>query len=488
MTEGSSTADLQRRLAEAEETLRAIREGEVDALLVRGDDRDQVFHLGESAQTYRAFMEAMDLGAVALDEDKHVLYANSRLESLLRRSRDQLQSDGLFDALGTAGEAVNDLLDHTQDRRLSIQAVLGDDEDKRHVVVAAAPLPLSFSTGWALTFTDITDNVIAATAAETERIGRAIMASVNEAVVVCDQRGNITHANSAVLDILRSSPVGLRFEDAFSFSFTPGAGALLADDVIAVALGGGSLRGLEATILSDAKVKDVLVSAAPLRQGGGSIGGCIITLVDMTERKALEKRQTLLMRELDHRMKNMLALVQSISTRTIATSRDLADFKQRFFQRVAALAATQDLLSERAWTSVSIAQLLEAELAPYLSPRNPRVQLDNLALEISRDAAVALGLVFHELVTNAVKYGSLSSDSGRLSVAGLRLTDGTVEILWREEGGPTVRPPTRSGFGQTVITRGLGNSAAEPTQVAFLPTGLACRLLLAREAVVGSQS
>lgn len=486
MTEtDAEVVDLRRRLDEAEETLRAIRDGEVDALLVRGQDEDQVFHLGGAGEAYRAFMEAMDLGAAALDETQRLLYANAALASLLGTSPEALQRDGLLAALGSPAAAlVADLLSRSRTERQSAQ-IASAGPHARHLVVTAAPLPLHFATGWALTFTDITERVRAAAAEESDRIGRAIMESANEAVVVCDARGIVTHANAAVLNILDTSPVGRPFDEVLPLSLTASAGVILADDLVAIALSGGSVRGAEAVVRAEAKVKDLLVSAAPLRQGWGSIGGCIITLVDLTQRKSLEKRQSLLMRELDHRMKNMLTLVLSICTRTLATTTDLADFRERFSQRLAALAATQNLLAERAWTGLSIFDLVEVEFAPFLSVRNPRLRLVNLSIEISRDAAVALGLVLHELVTNAVKYGALTRETGRVTVSATPQPDGSLEILWREEGGPPVLPPVKKGFGQTVIVRGLGHSSAAPTAIEFDPSGVICRMRLVPEALIG---
>lgn len=481
----SYVAELERRLAEAEETLRAIREGEVDALLVRGAQADEVFHIGGGGESYRAFMEAMEAGAAALGEDGRLIYANASLSALLGEPAEALLGRTLAEALGPAAATpVATLLDQARAARQSTQISVDSGGGPRHVVVAAAPLTMDFSSGWALTFTDITERVEAAAADESERIGRAIMASANEAVVVCDTDGIITHASSAVLDIVADSPVGRRFEDVFPLAFGPGAGPMAADDVVAVAVSGSAIRGIEADLVGNARVRDVLLSAAPLRYAGGVTRGCIITLMDLTERKAIEKRQSLLMRELDHRMKNMLALVQSISARTLASARDLTDFGERFSKRIAALATTQDLLAERSWTSLSVASLLEGELAPYVSPRSPRILLRDLSAEISREAAVALGLVFHELVTNAVKYGSLAGERGLLEVGATRTEDGHLRITWRESGGQPVKPPQRKGFGQTVIARGLGHSAAAPTEVVFEPTGITCHITLSSAVLV----
>jgi two-component sensor histidine kinase len=150
---------------------------------------------------------------------------------------------------------------------------------------------------------------------------------------------------------------------------------------------------------------------------------------------------------------------------------------------VSALSATQNLLAESAWEGLSIADLLEVELTPYIAPRGPRVSMKGLSIDVSRDAAVALGLVFHELVTNAVKHGALSNETGQIVVTGEQLSDGTVELVWREEGGPPVIPPAKSGFGQTVIARGLGHSASEETRVEFRPNGLVCSMKLSTDAL-----
>jgi two-component sensor histidine kinase len=304
--------------------------------------------------------------------------------------------------------------------------------------------------------------------------------------VVCDAAGRISQANPAALAFLEQSPLGKEFEEAFDIAFTPGAGVVTPGDIVAVTLSGGSVRNIEATLRSVRGPRDVLISTAPLRYSAGAIGGCIVTLLDLTERKALEKRQALLMRELDHRMKNMLTLVASISARTMATSASLGDFKERFSQRLAALAATQDLMAARAWEELSLDDLIRSELAPFVPAASARVSLSGVDVQVSREAAVALGLVFHELVTNAVKYGALSVETGRVAVTGARQADGSLEVVWREAGGPPVAPPQRSGFGQTLISRGLGQSAAAPTRIDYAPEGVVCTLTLAPMVIVGA--
>ncbi|MDO9713608.1 HWE histidine kinase domain-containing protein [Paracraurococcus lichenis] len=470
-------AELRQRLAEAEETLRAIREGEVDALVVGGAEQPQVFRL-DSGESFRAFMEAMDLGAAALDAERRPIYANAALETLLGCPADTLQREGLLAVLGPAAAKVQMLLDSATSGKMTAQVGLVVGGRARHVVVTAAPLHLAFAEGFALTFTDITDRVEAAAAEESERIGRAVMASANEAVLVCDEAGRITHASPAVSRIQEASPVGRAFEEAFPLVFAPGAAAMGAEDLVAIAAGGSSVRGIEASLQVGGRALELVINAAPLHGPGGRVHGCILTLVDLTERKALEKRQTLLMGELDHRMKNMLALVLAISSRTLAAAKDLADFRARFTQRISALSATQNLLAEKSWTGLTVEELICAELAPYVAPRGPRVTLAGLAEQVTRDAAVSLGLVLHELTTNAVKYGALSNDAGRVTVTGTRQPDGSFALTWQEEGGPPVAPPRHHGFGQSVIARGLGQASGS-AKVEFRPDGVLCRITLA---------
>jgi PAS domain S-box-containing protein len=469
--------ELQRRLDEAEATLRAIREGEVDALVMRGAEEDEVFALG-GQDSYRAFMEAMDIGAAALDSEGRLIYANSALSSLLARSAKDLQQNGIFAALGDdAARIVRQLLQEAAANRRSRQVALAYAGGYCHVEVTAAPLSLGFGEGHALTFTDVTERIEAAAAHESDRIGRAIMASSNEAVLVCNRAGLITHANAGVRQFHEGSTIGRAFDDAFPLGFALSSGLMAGGDLIGVALAGTAVRGVEATLTRGDAMQDVLLSAAPLRQSGDTIFGCIVTIADITKRRAAEKRQALLMGELTHRVKNTLTLVMAIAHRTIAGSKDMAEFRTAFGRRLEALAATHSLLASDVWNGLTLEELINAELAPYVTVGSERVRLDGVAVRVVPDAAVALGLIFHELVTNAVKYGALSNELGRVSI-GAAQKGALVEIVWREEGGPPVSPPQKMGFGQTLIARGLGNHGEQVTKVEFNPDGLVCRMYI----------
>jgi PAS domain S-box-containing protein len=475
--------ELRRRLDEAEETLRAIREGEVDALVVRGAEQDEVFALG-GQDSYRAFMEAMEIGAAAVGADGALIYANAALCTLLGRNAKDLQRDGLFAALGAGpGRSVRELIGDAVGERRSRQVSITSAGGNRHVEVTVAPLSLGFGGGHAVTFTDVTDRIETAAAHESDRIGHAIMASSNEAVLVCDAAGTITHANAGVRAFHDGTAVGKPIDQVLQLGFALSSGLMTGSDLIGVAMAGTAVRAVEATLERADRVQDVLISAAPLRQSGDKILGCIVTLADVTDDRAAEKRQELLIGELNHRVKNTLTLVMSIANRTIAGADGLDEFRTAFGRRLEALGATHTLLAEGTWNGLSLGELLEAELAPYVSVGSKRVQLDGLDVRVGSDAAVALGLIFHELVTNAVKYGALSTDAGRVRIAAAP-SDGSLQITWTESDGPPVAAPERMGFGQTLISRGLGRSSSRPAEVDFRAEGLVCRLYLKPDQIV----
>jgi two-component sensor histidine kinase len=184
------------------------------------------------------------------------------------------------------------------------------------------------------------------------------------------------------------------------------------------------------------------------------------------------------MGELDHRVKNTLAMVLAISARTGAHVRTVEDFRKSFTGRIQALAATHTLLSKASWENVQVKDVLVAELAPYTALSGRRIVMEGLDVAVDSRTAVSLGLVFHELTTNAVKYGALSVPQGRLKVSRKGFADdGALMIEWEERDGPLVTPPTASGFGQTLISRSLGGPDGG-AKLDFRPTGVVCQITI----------
>lgn len=473
--------ELEARLYEAEETLRAIREGEIDAVVVKGGTTEQVFTL-DDGQSYRAFMEAMDIGAAAFDAEAQLLYANQALCTLLDQQPHSLTGPillGLLDSLNQT--TFRRLMTQALERRQSAEIHLRTNGVERSLLLTGTPIEFGVTRGVAITFTDISEREQAAAAKESERLARAMLASANEAVIVCDLDGTVTHVNAAAERICAELPVGKRFDEAMELTFADASELMSGADIVAMAAGGTPVQGLEAAVKTSAvDVTDVLISAAPLVVSGERTQGCVVTLIDLSQRKAAERRQALLMGELDHRVKNTLAMVLAISARTASHEATIEDFRKSFSGRIQALAATHTLLSSVSWENLQIKDILSVELAPYATLSSSRVVMEGLDVSVDSRTAVSLGLVFHELTTNAVKYGALSTRNGRLSVRRRELSeDGSLILEWQEHDGPLVTPPTKSGFGQKLISRSLGSTAGG-TRLEFNPEGVVCRISIPR--------
>jgi two-component sensor histidine kinase/PAS domain-containing protein len=201
--------------------------------------------------------------------------------------------------------------------------------------------------------------------------------------------------------------------------------------------------------------------------------------MDVTERKAAEERQRLLLNELNHRVKNTLATVQSIAGQTLRTATSEAAFRDAFEARLVALSKTHNLLTDQNWRGASLHDLVITELRPHAGGREGGGS--RFLLESDRDirltpkAAVALGMAVHELATNAVKYGALSVPGGRVAVRS-RVADDRLTLDWIEAGGPPVEGPRRRGFGSRLLEQGLARELSGKVRLDYLPSGLSCRM------------
>jgi PAS domain S-box-containing protein len=219
----------------------------------------------------------------------------------------------------------------------------------------------------------------------------------------------------------------------------------------------------------------------PLRDIMGSIVGVSCAAVDITERKEGEAHLRLLMRELTHRSKNLLAVIQAMARQTARHVGSIDGFLAQFGARLQALATSHDLLVQESWYGVSLFELVRSQLGHYLDRVGTQVSLDGPAVVLKPEAAQSLGLALHELATNAAKYGALSVPGGHVSIRWRRLpaTEGHgIEICWNEEGGPKVKQPRQRGFGTMVIEQNLARALDAEVTMSFDPAGLRCRIVL----------
>lgn len=203
--------------------------------------------------------------------------------------------------------------------------------------------------------------------------------------------------------------------------------------------------------------------------------------LDVTERKEAEQRQRMLMREVDHRGKNTLAVVQALIRLTKADT--VEAFVKSVHGRVGALAQAHSLLAQSRWQGADLEQLIEVEMRPYLGDLGARSCLSGPPVNVAADAVQPLGMVFHELATNAAKYGALSRLDGAVELTWAQSPDGGLRFVWRETGGPPVQKPTRRGFGTKMIAAAVVNQLGGEVDFRW-DDGFACEFTIAGDRVV----
>jgi len=220
---------------------------------------------------------------------------------------------------------------------------------------------------------------------------------------------------------------------------------------------------------------------SPVKDKAGKTYEHFISLVDTTKHELARRHAAMLIDELNHRVKNTLATVQSIVIQAMRNSSDPEVVRESIETRLAALSRSHDLLGREKWEGAGLLDLVCESIAPFraIEGRRERFGIDGDNIRLSPKAALALGIAFNELATNAVKYGALSNESGTISIdwmldqkAGARW----LRLHWREKGGPPVTPPTRKGFGSRVIEQGLAHELDGRVELDYQPGGIVCTI------------
>jgi PAS domain S-box-containing protein len=225
----------------------------------------------------------------------------------------------------------------------------------------------------------------------------------------------------------------------------------------------------------DGSLIDISLTVSPIIATDGRVIGASKIARDVTERRQSEAHISVLAREAEHRAKNVLATVQAVVNLTEAET--VADFKNAVEGRLQALANVHTLFVESRWSGAELHDLITKELAPYRKGDGTRVAIEGPALKLEPSTAQTIAVVFHELTTNAVKYGALSVGMGRIGVSWTRPEIGRLVVRWTETGGPVVRPPTRKGFGTRVMANMIHQAGGE-IQFDWHPAGLTCQIAL----------
>ena len=337
---------------------------------------------------------------------------------------------------------------------------------------------------WYGTTEDVHDRRTAEEAlrAERERLS-ALVAQAAVGIAETDAEGRFVLVNGALRAILgrpEAEMLGRRPEELAPAGAAGEDAAQSLRALVARVLEAGEPAVLERLFRqADGTAVWAAVHAGPVRDASGRVRGGVWVVVDTTERREAERRQALLVAELNHRAKNMLATVQAVAAQTLRGTADEPErFGRHFSARLQALARAHDLLTKTAWTEAALGDIVRAALAPWLADGEERIEIAASACAGVRAGPYqvqALALALHELATNAAKHGALSRPGGRVKLSCRAAPNGAAGLSWVERGGPPVPgPPARPGFGTRLLERGVARDLGPQSAVSlfFEPAGL----------------
>lgn len=445
--------------------------------------------LRESEGRLAATYEAATVGISEADAKGRLMRVNDALCKMLGRSREEL--------LGMTFLDYTHEEDRDQDAKLYARQVAGEldsysmrkraitaDGSIRYLDIHSSSVrdPSGQFRHGVRIVQDVTDaKRMEDRVRENEQHMRDLLQALPAAVYTTDAEGRITFFNKAAEDLAGRTPiVGDRWCVTWRLFKLDGTPLLHEACPMAVALRENrAVRGEEAIAeRPDGSRVPFMPYPTPLRGADGRLTGAINMLVDISERKQAELRQKTLIDELNHRVKNTLATVQSLARQTARHAGSLQDFTSAFEARLLALARAHDMLTKRHWGHAPLSLLAAEVLAPLVGAKD-RLRTDGPPIDLNPRAALSLTMTLHELATNALKHGALSKPTGTLNLVWKLRNDGDrtmLDLEWREEGGPAVTAPTRKGFGTRLIERCVERDLGGLVDLAFETEGVNCRM------------
>ena len=290
--------------------------------------------------------------------------------------------------------------------------------------------------------------------------------------------GTLLEANEPALrrgGLSREDVVGRKFWDTYWWSFEEESQDRL-KDAIRRAAGGETLR-YDVTVRTEGETRMLIdFQLTPAVDETGTVTEIFASAVDITDRAMAEERKDVLLSELEHRVKNTLAVVQSITRFTGRTAPNKDEMVKRLMSRLSAIARTHEVLTAGDWVGYDLRDLAIAETSPFVGQDQGRFSYRGPGIELSPSEAMSLGLALHELSTNAAKHGAFSSDEGRV-ILDVTERDGKIDkMVWTECDGPRVEPPDHTGFGSFLIGTLLERQLHAEVTMDFRPEGLVCTI------------
>jgi PAS domain S-box-containing protein len=446
----------------------------------------------ESEERLAATYESAPVGISEIDEEGRLLRVNDALCKIVGRSREQLLGANFLEYTHEAHRAEDAALYARQVQgefdSYSIRK-RGTHPDGSVVYLDVLSSSVRDANGRFQYGVRILQDVTEAKRMDdrlrdSERHMRDLLEALPAAVYTTDEQGRINFYNRAAVEMAGRVP-----EPGDQWCVTwrlyqPDGTPLPHDECpMAVTLKENrAIRGMEAIAeRPDGTRVPFIPYPTPLRDAEGRLIGGINMLVDITERKQAENRQRGLIDELNHRVKNTLATVQSLAFQTAKHTKDIEEFVGAFEARLLALSRAHDLLSKGRWEDAPLERLVAEIIAPLAGHVSERAQIGGPSVTISPRSALSLAMALNELLTNSAKYGALSASEGFLSMRwDLRDESGarTLHLEWQEREGPPVTPPTRRGFGIRLMERCIERDLDGEFDLVFEPQGVRCHMAI----------
>ena len=311
--------------------------------------------------------------------------------------------------------------------------------------------------------------------AESEARFRAMADGAPAIIWVTNVDGQIEFANLAFCQL-----AGMTREEVLGDSWMP---LLHPDDVERVARSRQAARAVlgpnhwEARFrVANGDWRWMRSASQPRFDPSGAFRGYVGVAFDVTDAHRAEERQQLLINELNHRVKNTLATIQSLARQSLRVGVTIHEGRERLTERLLALAAAHDVLTRGNWEGADLSEIAREAVRPYEEPGAPRILLDGPPARVPPNVALSLSMALHELATNAVKYGALSVPDGRIHLDWeLEPSGQAMQLRWRESGGPPVTAPPNQGFGTRLLSSLAGEFGA-PAELRYAPSGVTCDL------------
>lgn len=421
--------------------------------------RTDVAHLAQ-------ILELISDGVYVLDRAWRFVIFNRAAEAFFGRAREELLGRSLWDVFPPGGDvrfqqACRDAMADLASTTFEVAPSL---KPGRVVEIRIAPLG---DVGIAVALSDVTERRRAEDELRAARDrGDEILESISEAFYAVDRDWRLTYVNH-VSEVWAGRSRDQLIGKILWEVFPQVVGSATYEAHMKAA---AERRPVRVESYSEVIGRWVDMSIYPNEHGQS------VYFRDITERKEAEQRMSLMIHELNHRVKNTLAVVQGLARQTFAVSASLEQARDDFTARLVALAGAHDVITDQNWAGANLRDLIERAVAGQLQG-GTRLVLQGPPVGVAPKTALSLALAFHELVTNALKYGALSNPAGAVTLAwSVDAAEGRLRLVWTEAGGPPVAAPVRRGFGSRLLERALAADLGGKVVLRYEPEGLVCEI------------